>query len=147
MAKKSVTVEVGEARKVADYLLHLEGQPLQQAHMIRDLLDKGWTQAGIAEQVGWSQAKISIRLKLLNLIAPLQKRAQKGALKPWVAWHLANLPEEAQRKYAKRETIRLKDVEAERRHQAITEGVMKVLETPIPVEQKIEVCPTCGRPL
>jgi len=137
--------EIGEARKIEKYLLHLEGKPIDQAIMIRDLLSKGWTQEKIAEHIGWSQSKISFKLKLLDLHPKLQERAQRGELLPSVAWNLANMPREAQEKYVGVSKIRLKDVREERRRLAITDEIMEVLNEPLPdkSESKI-ICPKFG---
>jgi len=137
--------EIGEARKIEKYLLHLEGKPIDQAIMIKDLLNKGWTQEKLAEHIGWSQSKISFKLKLLDLHPKLQERAQRGELRPSVAWNLANMPRVIQEKYIDMPEIKLKDVRAERRRLAITDEIMEVLNEPLPNKSKhVIICPKCG---
>ena len=137
--------EIGSARELAEYLLHLEGEPIEQAAMIEDLLGKGWTQEQIGKAVGWSQPQISSRLKLLDLHPELQERARKGEIKKSVAWELASMPLEEQERFIGQEKILLKDVEEERRRLALTDEVMDVLNAPLlPEEPALLKCPKCG---
>jgi len=137
--------EIGSARELAEYLLHLEGEPIEQAVMIEDLLGKGWTQEQLGEAVGWSQPQISSRLKLLDLHPELQERARKGEIKKSVAWELASMPLEEQERFIGQEKILLKDVEEERRKLALTDEVMDVLNAPLlPEEPALLKCPKCG---
>jgi len=140
--------EIGTSKVIQNYLLHLEGRPIEQALMIKDLLDRGWTQQEIGKHVGWSQSKISVRLKLLDLHPELQERAKRGDIPPTIAWKLANMPLEKQKEYIAKEKILLKEVEKEKRNIALSEEVKALLDEEIPgfesQEEKKTKCPRCG---
>jgi len=138
--------EIGSLKEIEEYLVHIEGRPIQQAKMIKDLLDRGWTQRRISEATGWSPPLISSKLKLLNLIPELQERAEKGDIIPSVAWSLSCLPPDVQRKYA-RKSPTLEEVERERRRLALTDEIKELLDEEIPglsQEEKKIKCPRCN---
>jgi len=139
--------EIGSLKRIEKYLLHLEGKPIEQAKMIQDLLNKGYTQQKISKVTGWPQSMISLKLKLLNLIPELQEKAESGDIIPSTAWALSCLPPKRQRKYAKKQRITLEEVERERRSLAITGEVRSLLDKEIPGESREEKkikCPRCG---
>jgi ParB-like chromosome segregation protein Spo0J len=137
--------EIGREQKIADYLFHLEGKPIEQALAIKDLLDKGHTQKEIAKAMGWTQPQISKRLRLLKLIPELVEKVKNGEIRPSIAQKLASLPPEKQKEYLNKGKILMKDVEKDIRVFSLSKEIVDIIETPmIEEEEEMIVCPKCG---
>jgi len=137
--------EIGEVRAIKEYLFHLEGNPVEQALAIKNLIDGGMTQREIGRLMGWAQSSIASRLRLLRLHPKLRERAMRGELSKSVCYELAGMPLEEQERYVDEERVLLKEVEQRRRKLALTKEVMDVLNTPLQPEKLKSVrCPKCG---
>ena len=136
--------EIGHAAEVTvqkdEFLVHIPGNPGEQAQLIRRLMDEGHTQGEIGKMLGLSQGHVSRRLKLLELIPELFGRVLDGSLLYRTGYALARLPEKAQREYLDREKITRVDVEARVKQEVITPEVLEVVES----GPDTEACPTCG---
>jgi ParB-like chromosome segregation protein Spo0J len=130
--------EIGREQKIADYLFHLEGKPIEQALAIKDLLDNGYTQKEIAKAMGWTQSQISKRLRLLKLIPELIEKVKNGEIRPSIAQKLASLPPEKQKEYLNKEKILMKDVEKDIRNYSLSKDIINIIETPIEPEAKFD---------
>lgn len=131
--------EIGKMKEIQEkYLHHKEGNPLDEAFMIRDLMENlNLTQQEVSEETELSQPQISKRLSLLNLIPELQDRLRSGNLRVSTAYQLSKLPQDVQREYLEQEWITLKEVEAKRRDLRISEEVLDLLEQPIEIPTQI----------
>jgi ParB-like chromosome segregation protein Spo0J len=109
--------------------------------MLQDLIEKFGNQQTVAKMLEISQGQISKRLRLLNLLPPLQKRLLNGELRPSTAYALSKLPDHVQKEYVNKERIFLKEVEAKRRKLTISKELEDLLETPIenPTVKRIKV--------
>ncbi|RLE88681.1 MAG: hypothetical protein DRJ67_01535 [Thermoprotei archaeon] len=140
--------EIGTAKEIKEYLIHLEGSPVEMAEAIYDLMKRhGLSQREIAKILGWSQQKVSCVLRLLSLDPELKRAVKEGRLRVTAAYRLASMPPEAQRKFAEKvrrgEKVRVKDVEEEAKRIAIEElrDIIEadLLDTPPVVEEAISV--------
>lgn len=150
------TIEIGEAltldTDVRQYIVHCRGNPAKEAEVIKALLDKGWFQSQIAQEMKLSQGQISKRLSLFKLIGPLFKQLKDGKLKPSVAYQLAKLDGETQLAFSEQKgRITLKAVEKERRQVLISDRLLEALADPelgsvngSAKQDKTLVCPHCG---
>lgn len=136
-------VEIGELREIdakdIRYRFHKAGNPLKEALMLQDLLEKFGNQQAVASLVEISQGQISKRLRLLGLVEPLQKRLLNGELRASTAYALSKLPDHIQKEFINRDKVFLKDVEEKLRKLAITEELEDLLETPIEIDNDGEI--------
>ena len=123
--------EIGSAKEIAEYIIHIEGKPIEQALAIKDLLDKGYSQKDIAKMLGWSQSRVSQRLALLKLHPKLIEKALEGKISKWAAWNLAHLPQEEQLKYIDKDKITSKEVHNARRKYTVSQELISLLSKPI----------------
>lgn len=127
-------VEIGESKlielDVENYLRHVQGNPAEEAILIKKLLDSGLSQTKVAKQVIMSQGQVSRRLKLLSLPEELFERVRKGELRSSTAYELSKLPESIQVEYLDREEITLKEAKQRSREQTISKDIMVLLEEP-----------------
>lgn len=150
--------EIGEARQIHDTLVHVRGKPLEEAYFIESLMktqnketNEPYKQSEVAKLMGLTQGQISRRLALLNLIPKLQDMLKEGKMKPRTAYILSKLPKEEQAHMAAETYITMEMAEAKRRGMVISEDVMTLLETPIPIiDEDCDhefVCIHCGKKL
>lgn len=78
--------------------------PMTEARLIAELLKK-YTQQEISKMLGVTQALISQRVGLLDLVAELQDRLEVGEMTLTAARAAKKLPPEAQRELAELETV------------------------------------------
>jgi predicted transcriptional regulator len=128
----SQVIEIGEARRIKvsearAYLRHIEGNPAEEALLIRELLNAGFTQRQVAEKLGMSQPRVSTRLRLLKLIPDLFRRLREGELRPSAAYALARLTAEEQERFLHVERITVREAEARARGSALTPEVVELL--------------------
>lgn len=141
--------EIGEARDIEKWLVHVRGKPLEEAELISSLMLMGYKQQDVAKKMDLSQAQVSKRLTLLSLSPALKQRVRKGEIKPNTAYVLSRLPKDEQKKYEEMKRVFLKDVEKVRRDFALTHELLELLESPIEQAGKDEhkhkfVCIFCG---
>ena len=157
--------EIGEAREIVNrYLLHKSGNPMDEALMLKELLDLGLTQKEIKEVTGFSQPQISKRLKLLTLIPEIQEQVRQGKIRPSTAYELSKLPPEKQKEILKNKRVTFKLAKEMCRVFKISKEIEELLMEPVdeeptdlpPIEYKCFMCgewfleyetkrcPTCG---
>jgi ParB-like chromosome segregation protein Spo0J len=134
--------EVGEVIEIGKndikYLYHKSGNPVEEARMIKDLLDRGMDQYEIATLLGVSQPNISKKLSLLTIEPELLRRAEQEEI-PWtVLYKLSKLPQEEQRKFIDKESITLKEVKQALKQAKTIEMVEFVSQPVSDVSEKIE---------
>ena len=142
--------EIGYAKEIYEYLHHRTGNPLEEALMIRDLMEKyKLTQKQVAKETGLSQGQISKRLRLLKLHPELQERLRENKLLPSIAYELSKLPTEIQLALLKEEKITLKKVEEKKRELVINKEIYELLEQRLDPEKCKHkfVCVYCGKEL
>lgn len=65
---------------LAENLQREDLTPIEQARAIESLVRHGWTQARVAQMLGWSQPKVANSLRLLTLPAAVQAAIGEGKL-------------------------------------------------------------------
>ena len=130
--------EIGEVRDIERiYRVHIRGHPLEEAELIKYLMDKGYKQGEIAKMLGYqSQGQVSKRLSLLNLIPELRERVRKGELRVSTAYELSKLPESKQKEFLNQEYITLEEARQAKRNFIITQELEELLESPIEVPEE-----------
>ena len=130
--------EIGIAKEIERvFLVHIRGHPLEEAELIKYLMDKGYRQGEIAKMLGYqSQGQVSKRLSLLNLIPELRERVRKGELRVSTAYELSKLPESKQKEFLKQEYITLEEARQAKREFIITQELEELLESPIGVPEE-----------
>lgn len=73
------------------------GNPMDECLHILALTESGFTQVSIAEKCSWSQAKVSQRLKLLELIPEFRQKLSGGEINVTTAMTLTKLSEDGQK--------------------------------------------------
>jgi ParB family chromosome partitioning protein len=81
--------------RLTENLLRVDLTPIEQAKAFRRLLDGGLTQRDLAAKIGWSQALIANRVRLLNLPEAVQRRVISGEINPTDARQLATWADRA----------------------------------------------------
>ena len=128
--------EIGEARTIEEWVIHVRGKPIEEAELIHILLEKGYEYKDIVKLTSLSKPVISRRLTLLTLTPNLIRRVKDGDIRPRTAYYLSKLSEEEQVKYEEQKRVTLKEVEARVRENIISKEILDELETPFPVETK-----------
>ena len=151
--------EIGEAKSIEDWIVHVRGNPLKEAELIQYLLStkneegKDRTQHEVAKMMSLSQGGVSKRLRLLNLIPELQNRVLNAELLPSTAYQISRLPQNKQREFLKADYVTLVEASEAARQQAVSKELLDLLESPLPSpEPKKEcvhefVCIRCGKKL
>lgn len=143
-------IEVGTLKEIdskdVKWLYHKSGNPIEEADMIRRLMDEGeLTQSEVASQLEISQGQVSKRLRLLGLLPEFLALLREGRLRPSTAYALSKLPPDKQKEFMGEGKVFLKDVEAKRRKIAVTEELERILEEPINLPKglttKLVACP------
>lgn len=123
--------EIGQVNEVelteADYLVHIRGNPAEEALLIRQMLDAGKTQTEIGTKLSLSQPQISKRLSLLSLDPRLFDKIRKGELRPSAGYLLSKLPKATQGEYANKGKITIKDLEKRRRDVMVSKDLETLL--------------------
>lgn len=124
----SVT-EIGVEDIVFRY--HRSGNPAQEALMLKELMSKGMTQSGLAKLLEVTQAHISRRLKLLDLLPELFDSVLKGDIRARTGYMLARLPRENQAAFLGRDKITMKESEEAVRSFVLNEDVINLVKNDV----------------
>lgn len=109
--------------------------PLLEARMMRVLIESGYNQQSIAEELGVSQPQVAQRLRLLNLCEEVQAEIEGGNLTISIAKHMAGLDHDQQRSLlaladAEGRKLNLADINAVKREAKIG-TIIPDLPTPL----------------
>lgn len=102
--------------------------PGVEANAIRQLIQSGITEKGIARLLGISQAQVSQRLSLLKLVPEVAALLGQGRISSTTARELAKLPAERQRQLAEAGDLSMKAAQAAVRERKLRQ----VQKLPIP---------------
>ena len=123
---------------------HRSPSPALEAEMFKRLMDAGLTQQEVAKTLNISQGQVSQRLRILSLIPEFLAMLRSGELRPCIAYELAGLDEETQRKLLAEEKLTLglvRDVKRQKKLGALEMVPVESLPAP-PLRPR--VCPHCG---
>ena len=93
--------------------------PLAEAKAFQELLELGWSQDDLSENLGISKSKVYWRLKLLNLIPELKEKIISGQMGSAAGEIASKLSREDQENLAQNEKVTLAATQSARRNEQL----------------------------
>lgn len=129
--------EIGKAKSIDEWIVHVRGKPIEEAIFINYLIEElGYTPQEVHNSLELSRGVISRRLKLLTLSPKLIKRIQNGEIKPRTAYYISKLPKNQQTNYETQEKVTLKEIHSKVRETLMSEAFKDLLNEPIIIEKE-----------
>ncbi len=93
--------------------------PIAEAEAFQELLDSGWSQDDLSENLGISKSKVYWRLKLLNLLPELKEKITSGKMGSTAGEIASKLSGEEQENLAQNEKVTLAAAQSARRSEQL----------------------------